>query len=91
MCNAHLNLEIQRNKLMHLEDTLVIYGVYNAEALEKLIKTVHTLHIRQSMYESLFAGQITKVYEYYLHGCMEIVIYYPMPLTLHALFENNKR
>ena len=30
--------DIQRNKLMHLEDTLVMYGVYNAETLEKLFK-----------------------------------------------------
>ena len=27
--------DIQRNKHMHLEDTLVMYGVYSAEALEK--------------------------------------------------------
>ena len=33
-------VDIQKNKLIHLEDTLVIYGVYNAETLEKLIKTV---------------------------------------------------
>ena len=32
-------VDIQRNKLMHLEDTLVMHGVYNAETLEKLIKT----------------------------------------------------
>ena len=62
--------DIQRNKLMHLEDTLVMYGVYNTETLEKLIKTVHTLHSRQSMCESLFAGQVTKAYKYYsqMHG-----------------------
>ena len=29
--------DIQRNKLMHLEDTLVMYGVYNTEKLEKII------------------------------------------------------
>ena len=28
----------QRNKLIHLENTLVMYGVYNAETLEKHIK-----------------------------------------------------
>ena len=33
--------DIQRNKLMHLEDALVMYRVYSAETLEKLIKTVH--------------------------------------------------
>ena len=42
-----------------------MYGVYNAETLEKLIKTVHELHSRQSMCEKLFAGQITQAYEYY--------------------------
>ena len=40
-------------------------GVYNAETLEKLIKSVHILHSRQSMHEKLFAGQVTKAYEYY--------------------------
>ena len=29
-------VDIQRNKLIHLENTLAIYGVYNAETLEKL-------------------------------------------------------
>ena len=50
---------------------MVIYGVYNVETLEKkLIKTVHALHSRQSMYEKLFTGQITQTYEYYpqMHG-----------------------
>ena len=61
---------IQRNRLMHLEDTLVMYGVYNVSTLEELIKTVHALHSRQSMYENLFPGQMTKAYEYYsqMHG-----------------------
>ena len=31
---------IQHNKLMHLEDSMVIYGIYNAEALEQLINTL---------------------------------------------------
>ena len=55
---------------MHLEDTLVMYGVSSTETLEKLIKTVHLLHSRQSMYDSLFTGQMTKAYEYYsqMHG-----------------------
>ena len=59
-----------KNKFMHLEDTLVMYGVCSAEILEKLIKTVHVPHSRQSTYESLFMGQMTKAYEYYsqMHG-----------------------
>ena len=63
-------VDIQRKKLIHLENTLVMYGVYDAETLEKLIKTVHTLHSRPSTYEKLFSGQITKAYKYYsqMHG-----------------------
>ena len=62
--------DIQRNKLIHLENSLLMYGIYYAETLEKLIKTVHALHSRQSLCEKLFAGQITQAYEYYsqMHG-----------------------
>ena len=52
-----VSMNTQRNKVMHLENTLIMYGIYNAETLEKLVKMVHALHSRQSLYESLFAGQ----------------------------------
>ena len=35
---------IQHNKLMHLEDSMVMYGIYNAETIEHLINTVHYIH-----------------------------------------------
>ena len=60
-----IKTDIQRNTLMHLENTLVMYGVYNAEMLERLIKTVHTLHSRQTSYENLFTGKTSTTYEYY--------------------------
>ena len=37
---------------MHLENTLVTYEVNNAETLERLVKTVHALHTRQTLYET---------------------------------------
>ena len=43
VCTMSSKADIQRNKLMHLEDTLVMYGVYSTGTLEKLVKTVHTL------------------------------------------------
>ena len=58
-------VDIQKNKLIHLENTLVMCSVYNGKTLEKLIKAVHTLHNRKSMYEKVFAGQITKAYKHY--------------------------
>ena len=30
--------DAQRNKIMHLENSLIRYGVYNAETLSKLVK-----------------------------------------------------
>ena len=48
---------IQHNKLMQLEISMLMYRVYNAEILEKLISTVHHIHNTTSMHERLFAGQ----------------------------------
>ena len=42
---------------MKLDDTMLMYGIYNAEMLEKLIKTVHTIHNTTSSHEKLFAGK----------------------------------
>ena len=36
---------------------MFMYGVYNAETLEKLIQTVHNMHSTTSSHEKLFAGQ----------------------------------
>ena len=57
-----ISMDAQRNKLMHLENTLVMYRIYNAETLERLVKMVHALHGRQSLYESLFAGHTSAAY-----------------------------
>ena len=48
---------IQLNKLMKLDNTILMYGIYNAEMLEKLIKTVHEIHNTASSLEKLFAGE----------------------------------
>ena len=48
---------IQCNKLMKLDDTMLMYGIYNAETLEKLIKTVHKIHNATSSREKFFVGE----------------------------------
>ena len=48
---------MQPNKLMKLDDTMLMYGVYNAETQQKLIQTVHKLHNVTSSHEKLFAGE----------------------------------
>ena len=48
---------IQHNKLMKLEKSMLMYGVYNAETLEKLINIVHDIPNTTSSHERLFAGK----------------------------------
>ena len=42
---------------MQLEDSMVMYGIYNAETLEQLMNTVHCIHNTTSSNEKLFTGQ----------------------------------
>ena len=37
-------VDIQQNKIFHLEDSMVMYGIYNSDTLQDLINTVHKLH-----------------------------------------------
>ena len=48
---------IQHNKLMHLEDSMVMYGINNAETLEQPINTVHHIHSTTTSNKKLFVGQ----------------------------------
>ena len=48
---------IQHSKLMKLDDTMLMYGIYNVETLEKLINTVPEIHNVTSSHEKLFAGE----------------------------------
>ena len=52
---------IEHNKVMQLENSMLMYGVYNMETLEKLINTVHKIHNTTSSHERLFAGQQTSL------------------------------
>ena len=47
----------QCNKLLKLDNTMLMYGIYNAETLEKLINTVQEIHNVTSSHERLFAGE----------------------------------
>ena len=57
--------DAQRNKLMHLENLLIMYGVYNVETLSKLVKTAQVLYSCQMLVEQLLAGQQLAAYKIY--------------------------
>ena len=85
---------IQHNRLMHLENSVLMYSVYNAETLEKLIniynkvlnrvlkliKTVHNVHNTTTSHERLFAGQ---------HSPSVFKIFYVHSLGLHLFSINS--
>ena len=48
---------MQCNKWMKLDNTMLMYGIYNAETVEKLINTVHEIHNITSSHKKLFAGE----------------------------------
>ena len=56
---------------------MVIYGIYNAETLKNLVRTVHALHSRQTLYESLLSGKTSAAYKSYsqMHGLHSIQHY----------------
>ena len=64
-----ITMEAQRNKFMHLENSLIIYRVYDVETLEKLVETVQVLHSLQSLwyginykYEGMLAHSFDRFY-----------------------------
>ena len=48
--NKRINIE--RNRVFHLEDSMIMYSVYNVDTLEKLIKMVHKNNNRSVWYKN---------------------------------------
>ena len=51
--------DIQCNKLMKLDNTMLMYGIYNAETLEKLMNTVQEIHNVTSIMKNCLQGNTT--------------------------------
>ena len=49
---------IQYNRIHHLEDTMIMYGVYNSDTLTDLIDTVHRMQNVTTWNEKTFAGKL---------------------------------
>ena len=65
MHTMNKRINIERNRVFHLEDSMIMYGVYNVDTLEKLIQMVHKMNDRSVWYERLYAGQVNKWFEMY--------------------------
>ena len=76
-------VDLKHSKIFHLEDSMVMYGVYNSDTLEDLIDTVHILHNRTTWNEKLFSGHINNWYKYHSSsmGIQHYAIYSLLFLT----------
>ena len=61
-----MKADIQCNEIMHLEDFILMYGIYNAETLEKLNDTVHHIHNKTTTNEKLFP-ELGTAYTWYVN------------------------
>ena len=52
--------EIDHNRVYHLEDTMIMYGKYNSDALMKLVKTVHQMQNVTTWKEKFFVSKMNK-------------------------------
>ena len=46
MHTMNKRVNIERNRVFHLEDSMIVYGIYNVDTLEKLIQMVHKMNNR---------------------------------------------
>ena len=75
---------------MHLEDPMVMYGIYNAETLQKHINTVHHIQNFTSPNEKLFAGQQGTAPLQSINGNMQGIQHYSINLLLYLRIVKEK-
>ena len=59
-------VNLEQNNIFHLEDSMVMYDIYNSDNLEKLINTVHKIHNKITWNKKLFVGKLNNGYQWYL-------------------------
>ena len=70
---------IERNRVFHLEDSMIMCGVYNVDTLVKLIQMVHKMNTRLVWFEQLYTGHVNKWFEMY--SSSQVANYY----AIHSL------
>ena len=63
LMNKKMNL--QCNQIHHLEDSMIMYGIYNSDTLKDLIDTVHRMQNFTTWNEKTFAGKLHDWVELY--------------------------
>ena len=50
-------VNLEQNRILYLEDSMVMYGIYKLNTLAKLIDTMHKMHNKTTWNEKLFASK----------------------------------
>ena len=59
-------LYLHHNKIYLLEDSMIMYGIYNSDTLEQLIETVYCMHNMTTWNEKILANRIHVWFEWSL-------------------------
>ena len=59
-------VNLQRNNVFHLENLMIMYGIYNSDTLEQLIQSIYRMHNNTTWNEKIFAGKIHVRFKRYL-------------------------
>ena len=59
--------DLQKNQIHHLEDTMIMYGVYNLDTLTALVNTVQDMQNATTWKERTIVGKLTQLYQFYLN------------------------
>ena len=59
-------VNLQQNNFFHLENSMVMYSIFDLGTLEKLNTTVHKIHNTTTWNENLFASKLNHWFQWYL-------------------------
>ena len=65
MHSMNKRVNIEQKRVFHLKDSMIMYGVYNVDMLEKLILMVDKINTKLVWFERLYAGHVNKWFEMY--------------------------
>ena len=71
------------NKVILLENFMIMYGIYNAETLEQPINTVYHIHNTTSSNAKLFAGEQSSLTLRSLHANTQGIQHYSINVLLY--------
>ena len=60
------NLDLAGNKIYHLENSVIMYSIHNAETVEKMINTIQKIHSKTAWNETLLSARLDIWYKWYL-------------------------